>query len=180
MKQHLIEALKATIAIVIIIAVIIGIIQLYSILKDDDTQELYALVRDAESFHSEIEGSALLDDFNTLLERVISETPEDSPEIETLTMNRILSARGYSGQFGYLYPVTGSVDILSSLKREAALLSSSYSKLYRAWLEKKSGNNAAYIEYYREAEQLFEQAMSLRDENSTNLNNLLSQLSIED
>lgn len=180
MKQHLIEALKATIAIVLIIAVITGIIQLYSIFKDSNTEELYGFTRDAKLFHDKIEGSALLDDFDGLLQRVIDETPEDSPETEALIMNRILSARGYSEQFGWLYPPEDARDIFSSLKREGELLKSCYSKLYQAWLEKKSGNDTAFIENYEEAGRLFESAMPLRNENRTNLNNLLSQLSVED
>lgn len=80
-------------------------------------------------------------------------------------MNGILSARVYGDQFGWLYPVTDALDILSSLKREGGLLTSCYSKLNLAWSEKKSGHNSSYVEYCEEARQLYEQAMSLRAEN---------------
>ncbi|MCJ7606025.1 MAG: hypothetical protein MUO19_08355 [Dehalococcoidales bacterium] len=180
MKQHLIVTLKTTLVLVLITAGITGALQLYSFFKNNNTQELYDFTRDAELFHAKIEGSALLNDFDDLRQRVLDEAPEDSPEIKTLIMNGILSARGYGDQFGWLYPVTDALDILSSLKKESGLLTSCYTKLYLAWSEKESGHNSSYIEYCEEARQLFEQAMSLRAENGAYLDNLLSQLSAED
>lgn len=180
MKQQLVATLKIAALLVIIIVAVTAAIQWISDVKNDDTQALYGFARDAGLFHAEIEGSALVDDFDGLLQRVLDESPEGSPELDTLIMNRILSARGYSDQFGWLYPVTDALDILGSLKREGGLLTSCYVKLNLAWLEKKSGGNASYIEYCEEAGQLYGQAMSLRAENRMALDDMLSRLSAED
>lgn len=92
-------------------------------------------------------------------------------------MNRSLSARGYREQFGWLYPpTTDALEMLRSLVREGQLIQSCYSRLNLAWSQKKSGDELACVQHCEEAQDLFEQAISLREQNKIDLDNLKLQV----
>ena len=169
MRTNLIAALKATIALVLIVVVATAALQLYSSTKGGDNEEVYNLIKDAEMLHRRIEGSSLLEGFDELLATVTNEVPDDSSEVEVAILNMVLSAKGYTEGFVWLPPTTDTLDLLASLRREGQLLQSSYSKLGRAWSAKESGDESNQAQYCEEAKQFFEQAMSLRDQNTTYL-----------
>ena len=173
MKQHLSATLKVTIVLVLVVVLITVGIELFSSTRDKGAQQLYDFVTAAKTFHEKIEGSVLLEDFNTLVQLILDETPEDATEISTLIVNGSLSARGYKEQFNWLYPPpTDELEIFSSLIREGQLIQSCYSKLNLAWQKKKSRDELACVQYCEEARELFEKAISLRTQNRIDLDNL--------
>jgi hypothetical protein len=165
---------KALIIIVLIVVAITSGTQLYTSTLHNDTQGLQSFANDASRFHEKVEGSALLEGFYTLHQRVVDELPEDTPEVSVLLVERTLSARGYTEQFAFLNPVTGGVELLSSLQREGQLLQSCYTKLRLAWSEKESGHESTCISYCEESRRLFDEARLLREENSAELERILS------
>ena len=173
MKQHLLGTLKVTIGLVLIVVLITGGIELFSSTQNRGAEQLHDFVAVANMFHGKIEGSALLEDFDTLLQLILDETPEDTTEINTLIINRSLSARGYTEQFNWLYPpTTEALEILGSLIREGRLIQSCYAKLYLAWSAKQSGDELSCVQYCEEARELFEKAISLRAQNKIDMDNL--------
>ncbi|MBL7166421.1 MAG: hypothetical protein ISS55_08050 [Dehalococcoidales bacterium] len=179
MKQQLITAIKAIIVIVLIVVAITSGTQLYTSTLHDDTQGLQRFADDARRFHDKVEGSALLEGFHALHQRVLDEIPENSPEVNTLVVERALSAQGYTNQFTRLPLVTAGLELLSSLQREGQLLQSCYAKLRLAWSEKESGHESAFISYCEESRRLFDEARLLREENSAELERILSGTKVE-
>jgi len=171
-------AKSTTIAAVVIIAIfaaITGVLQLVSSHLHDGPEELYNFATAAKRFHEKIEGTGLLEDITSLTEVIAQESPENSSEIETSIRQGMLSARGYREQFNWLYPTTDSLGLFESLIREGRLIGNCYSRLYSAWSKKQAGDEADCAQYLDEVKALYDEAVSLRDQNTFNLDNLLLQ-----
>ncbi len=171
--------IKAIIVIVLIVVAITSGTQLCTSILHNDAQGLQHFANNARRFHDKFEGSALLEDYHALHQRVLDETPEDSSEVNTLVVGRTLSARGYTDQFAFLTPVTGGLELLNSLQREGQLLQSCYAKLRLAWSEKELGHESTFISYCEESRRLFDEARLLREENSAELERILSGAKVE-
>ena len=173
------QAAKSTtvvaVVIITIFVAITGVLQLVSPHLHDRPEELYNFTTAAKRFHDEIEGTGLLEDITSLTEIITQESPENSSEIATSIRQGMLSAKGYSEQFNWLYPTTDSLDLFESLIREGRLIGHCYSRLYSAWSERQAGDESRCAQYLEEAKALYDEVVSLRDRNRSNLDNLLLQ-----
>jgi len=177
MKKELLYTIKAFGGLIVIILAIMGIIHLFSLTLDRGPEIPPTLITDASRFQMDIEGTPLLTNFDYVVQQVVERPIEDTTEVRALVMNGVIAAQGYTSQYNWLYaPTVKAIEILNTLKKEGQLLVSCYSKLSKAWFEKESGNDSAFNQYCDEAQQLYEQALSLRAENRIYLNTLLSQI----
>jgi hypothetical protein len=161
--------------IIVLFAAVAGIIQLVSSHMHNDPEELHNFVSGAVLFHQRIEATGLLENIPVLTESIAKETTDNSSETQNLIQQGILSAKGYKDQFTWLTPTSQTLTLYESLVREGSLIQKCYSKLYSAWTVKQAGNEVLCSQYLGETTTAYNELVSLRDQNTTTLNNLLMQ-----
>jgi hypothetical protein len=170
---------KSTIIIAIIIiaifAAIAGIVQLVSSHLHNNPEELYYFVSAARQFHERIVGTSLLGNIPILTARIAQEATDNSSEVQSLIQQGILSAKGYKDQFNWVTPTSQTLEIYESLVKEGSLIQKCYSRLYSAWSEKQAGNESQCSQYLEEATTSYNDLVTLRNQNTQQLNDLLKQ-----
>jgi len=140
------------------------------------TQSSYSFIVDAKAMHEELEGSSVISDFEILFETIAQESPPGSADTELVIIRQQLLAQGYKESYYWLMPSTVDlIEVRSSLILEGRLFHSCYAKLRAAWIAKnRSGDESACIENLEEAREYFQEAISLRAKNKTDLDVLLT------
>jgi hypothetical protein len=169
------DLIKTTVIIVLVIVVIVGSIQLYNMTRKDTTQT-YTFVTSAQTFHNNLDERDFQDDFQFLSQVITETSPESSSDIDLMIMDALLSYGSYGDQFSWLYPTMDSLDLFESLLREGNLISSCFSRLSRAWLSKKFGDELAFQEHLDVGRDYYNQAIELRAQNKQQINDLLTKL----
>jgi hypothetical protein len=141
-----------------------------------DTTQTYTFVTSAQTFHNNLDERDFQDDFQFLSQVITETSPESSSDIDLMIMDALLSYGSYGDQFSWLYPTMDSLDLFESLLREGNLISSCFSRLSRAWLSKKFGDELAFQEHLDVGRDYYNQAIELRAQNKQQINDLLTKL----
>jgi hypothetical protein len=172
-KNDLIAIIKPALILVLIIVTITAGLQFYSWLQTDETESLYDYVITAQMYHERLDDNTLLDDFHILQQAISNGPTEDLETVKIQVISKLLSVEGYVSTLNWLYPPTDALFVYNSIMNESDIFQKSFNKLLSAISSKLQGDSATCFELCSEAEVLFDEAMSLREQNKRSLNNLL-------
>jgi hypothetical protein len=161
------------ISIVAVFVGIAGILQLLSFQVRDESEELYDFTTSAKLFHEKIDKTDLLENIPALVEIITQSTSNNASEVELTIRNGALSAKGYREQFNWLRTTSASLDLHTSLIREGHLIESCYSKLNLINTIRQSKDESNWKEQLEEVVELYENVVSLREENRMEIERLL-------
>jgi len=173
MKTELLAIAKPALILIVIIIAFTSGLQLYSWLQTDETEEFYDYVITAKMYHERLEDDVLVDDFHSLQFSILDDPNSDLSQVRIQVMNKLLSAEGYVSTLNWIMPPIEASFIFESIMRESKLFQRSYNTLLSALSSRLQGDNTSCINQCSEAESLFYEAMSLREQNRRSLNNLL-------
>ncbi len=147
-------------------AILIAGLGLYSfkLFRNEDRQTLeYA--NTALYFQQDERFCELFDQVGELVPIVGTAEFEDTEAFTNELYDLQLKASNYRYQLNYIYPTTESLDLQSSLIREAGLISEACGSLNRAWQARLEGRTDEMSSYLEEAGAKFESATQARQQN---------------
>jgi hypothetical protein len=160
-------------ALIGLVAIAVGALQLVSIRIHDRPQETLTFALTAQTFHDKLD-LTLLDNVEPLADRIAGGASDNASEMEALIMQGSLSSRGYRDQFTWLQPTSDTLDLYADLKQESSLVVTCYSKLYAALSEQRAGNDSLSAVRLDEARAARQQVTDLRAQNTAALDGLIA------
>ncbi|UCE97439.1 MAG: hypothetical protein JSV74_05670 [Dehalococcoidia bacterium] len=165
------DTIKASIGVLIVIAVVIGGIEIYNALTINEAEEKHAFITAALTLYDDLDIDEVRDGFDNLL-NIISNEQFDSPEgLNSLIDRELRLMRYYKESYYLLYgPTEEMYSIKKSLLEEGSLFLSSYYYLKVAVENKNNNKYDVYLLYMDKAIQYHENALNLRNQNGIELN----------
>ena len=171
------KALKSALLIggllVAAIVIVVGGLELVSSRLHDNPEATLAFATSAKALHDKLKPE-VLDDMTVLADRIAEGASANASEVQTGIVRGSLAAGTYRETFSYIQPTSDTLDLYSSIQREASYIATCYARLNAAWSAFEDGNQALADSTLAEARTTAEKAVSLRQQNSAALDELIA------
>ncbi len=169
--SNLKDTIKASIGVLVVVAVVIGGIEIYNTLTTNEAEEKHAFLTAALIRYDDLDIDEVRDGFSNLLNIISNEHFNNPEELNSLIDRESVLMRYYKESYFILYsPTKEMYAIKKSLIEEGSLFLSSYYYLKVALNSKNKKEHDTYLLYLDKAIKYHEDAINLRDQNGIELN----------
>ena len=178
--QNIKDAIKASVVIMAVVALIAVGIEIYDTVTNPETEEIYGFITFALILHADLDENEVKDDILNLIDNISSVQVENSQEINSVIVRESSLIRRYKESFYTLVSPTDEMRALKeSLIEEASLFLISYSYLGEALESKSNDDYNAYLLNIEKATQYLDDAMNLRNQNRVELDQWKTKIEAE-
>jgi hypothetical protein len=169
-NQDIKDAIKASVGIIAVVALITAVVEIYSVVTNTETQEIYGFITFALILHDDLDGSEVEDDVLNLIDNISITQEENYQEIRSTIVRESSLMRYYKESFYLLICPTDEMRALKeSLIEEASLFLISYSYLGEALESKINDDYDTYLLNIEKVAQYLDDARNLRIHNRAEL-----------
>jgi len=168
--QNFIDAIKASVVIMAVVALIAVSIGIYDAVANPENEEIYGFITFALILHDDLDEDEIRSDILNHIDNISNNQIENSEEIDSTLVRESSLIRRYKEKYYILISPTDEMRALKeSLVKEGSLFLSSYYYLREALESKNNDDYNAYLSNIEKAIQYLDDAMNLRVQNGAEL-----------